>query len=29
MTAWLTVEDLRGYVNNTKATGAELSLIHI
>ena len=23
MTAWLTVEDLRGYVNNTKATGAE------
>jgi len=23
MTTWLTVEDLRGYVNNTKATGAE------
>ena len=23
MTAWLTVDDLRAYVNNTKATGAE------
>ena len=23
MTTWLTVEDLRGYVKNTKATGAE------